>query len=83
MSRIGAGMGLAVALLLATACDDDEDALTAKECERQGGTVVGDPGDGSVHDPEYRCEDSGEPPIGSIVTEDGKPFGIEGAVCCV
>jgi len=75
-------VGISVwALLLASACDED-DTLTPKQCEREGGTVVGDPGDGSVHDPEYRCEKSGEPPIGTIVTEDGEPFGIEGAVCC-
>lgn len=49
--------------------------LTAEECENDGGTIVGDPGDGSVHREEYRCE-SGEAPIGRVES------GIEGSVCC-
>lgn len=56
--------------------------LTASACEAQGGKVVGDIGDGAVHRPEYRCPDSGEAPIGSIVADPGGPVAIEGAVCC-
>jgi hypothetical protein len=56
--------------------------LTASACEAQGGTVVGDIGDGAIHQPEYRCPDSGEAPIGSIVAEPDGPIGVEGAVCC-
>ena len=48
--------------------------MSAEECEARG-TVVGDPGDGSVHRPEFRCPD-GREPIGTV------PSGIEGAVCC-
>ena len=56
--------------------------LTAAACEAEGGQVVGDIGDGAVHRPEYRCADSGEAPIGSIVADPGGPVAIEGAVCC-
>ena len=48
--------------------------MTVEECEARG-AVVGDPGDGSVHRPEFRCPD-GREPIGTV------PSGIEGAVCC-
>jgi hypothetical protein len=56
--------------------------LTAAACEAQGGTVVGDIGDGAIHQPEYRCPDSGEAPLGSIVAEPGGPVAVEGSVCC-
>jgi hypothetical protein len=49
--------------------------MTAEACEAQGGTVVGDIGDGAIHRPDYRCP-GGEPPIGTV------PVGIEGSVCC-
>jgi hypothetical protein len=58
------------------------EALTAAACEAQGGTVVGDIGDGAVHRPDYRCPGSGAPPIGAIANEPGGPVAIEGAVCC-
>ena len=57
-------------------------ALTAEECEKQGGHVVGDIGDGATHRPDYRCAGSGQPPIGHIRVEPGRPVPIEGAVCC-
>lgn len=60
----------------------DRPELTAASCEEQGGKVVGDIGDGAIHRPEYRCADSGEAPIGSIVADPGGPMGVEGAVCC-
>jgi hypothetical protein len=56
--------------------------LTAAACEAQGGTVIGDIGDGAIHRPEYRCPDSGEAPIGTIVAEPDGPVAIEGSVCC-
>lgn len=57
-------------------------ALTAEECEKQGGHVVGDIGDGAIHRPGYRCPGSGEPPVGPIKLEPGRPVPIEGSVCC-
>jgi len=68
----------------APAVDADATArpsLSATECEAQGGTVVGDIGDGAIHRPDYRCE-SGSAPIGSIVADPDGPMGVEGAVCC-
>jgi hypothetical protein len=62
--------------------DDQRPGLTAVACEGQGGKVVGDIGDGAIHRPEYRCPDSGEPPIGSIVADPGGPVAVEGSVCC-
>lgn len=53
----------------------DRPSMTVEECEQQGGTVVGDIGDGAVHRPDYVCP-SGQPPIGQI------PLGVEGSVCC-
>jgi hypothetical protein len=61
---------------------DERPELTAAACEAEGGTVVGDIGDGAIHQPDYRCPDSGEPPIGSIVPETDGPVAIEGSVCC-
>ena len=52
----------------------DRPEISVEECEEQG-TVVGDIGDGAVHQPDYRCP-NGEPPIGRVSS------GIEGAVCC-
>lgn len=58
------------------------DGMTAAECEAAGGTVVGDIGDGAIHQPDYVCPDSGEPPLASIEPEPGGPIGVEGSVCC-
>lgn len=56
-------------------------ALTAEACAASGGKVVGDIGSGAVHQPDFRCP-SGAAPSGSVVTPEGRPWGIEGAVCC-
>ena len=56
--------------------------MSAAECEAQGGRVVGDIGDGAIHQPDYVCPDSGEPPMGSITPEAGGPVAVEGSVCC-
>jgi hypothetical protein len=61
---------------------DERPQITASECEAQGGTIIGDIGDGAIHRPEYRCPDSGEAPIGTIVAEGEGPVAIEGSVCC-
>ena len=56
--------------------------LTAATCEAQGGKVVGDIGDGAIHRPDYRCPDSGQPPIGTVAPAPGGPAAVEGSVCC-
>lgn len=55
--------------------------FSSAQCLREGGVVVGDPGDGSVHQPEYRCE-SGQPPLFTVFALKGEPIAEEGAVCC-
>jgi len=55
--------------------------LTNAECEAQGGTIVGDIGDGAIHRPDYLCA-NGKPPLGSIRAEQGEPIAVEGSVCC-
>lgn len=57
-------------------------SMTTQQCTDAGGEVVGDIGDGAIHQPDYRCAKSGLPPIGHIANEPGKPAAIEGAVCC-
>jgi hypothetical protein len=59
----------------------DRPALAPAECEAQGGSVVGDIGDGATHRPGYVCP-SGKPPLGSIAPPAGGPIAVEGAVCC-
>lgn len=56
--------------------------LTAEQCKAQGGEVVGDIGDGAIHRPDYRCPNSGQPPLGTIASQPGEPVAVEGAVCC-
>ena len=56
-------------------------ALAQDACEAQGGSVVGDIGDGATQRPDYVCP-SGKPPLGNIVPPAGGPVAIEGAVCC-
>ncbi len=61
---------------------EERPGLTAAACEAQGGKVIGDIGDGAIHKPDYRCPDSGEPPLGNVTAEPGGPVAIEGSVCC-
>ena len=61
--------------------DGKHPALSIRECEARGGTIVGDIGDGATHRPDYVCS-SGKAPLGDIVLPNNEPFGIEGAVCC-
>lgn len=61
---------------------EERPGLTPAACEAQGGKVIGDIGDGAIHRPDYRCPDSGDPPLGSVVAEPGGPVAIEGSVCC-
>jgi hypothetical protein len=87
-----------MALLLAVACSksspaptqptsptttSERPALTSAACAEQGGEVVPDIGDGSVHRAEYRCASNGEAPFARIVDDPTQgPVAIEGAVCC-
>jgi hypothetical protein len=59
----------------------DRDVYTRQECQDNGGAVVGDIGDGSIFQPDYICEISGQPPVADIVQTE-EPFAIEGEVCC-
>jgi len=56
-------------------------ALTAEACESNGGSVVGDIGDGATRRAEYRCA-NGAQPTGNIRAPEGGPIAIEGSVCC-
>jgi hypothetical protein len=56
-------------------------ALTQEQCEAQGGSVVGDIGDGATQRPDYLCQ-GGRPPLGTIAPPAGGPIAVEGAVCC-
>ncbi len=61
--------------------DADRLLLTMAQCAEMGALIVGDPGDGRVHRPDYVCE-GGEPPLGTIQFEAGESISIEGSVCC-
>jgi len=56
--------------------------LTSAQCAAQGGSVIGDIGDGAIYGPEYRCA-SGAAPIARIVYLEDDAIPTEGAVCCV
>jgi hypothetical protein len=56
-------------------------ALAQDQCEAQGGSAVGDIGDGATHRPDYVCP-SGKPPLGDIAPPPGGPISVEGSVCC-
>jgi hypothetical protein len=56
-------------------------ALSEAECKAQGGSVVGDIGDGATHRSDYVCA-SGKPALGDIALPEQGPFLVEGAVCC-
>jgi len=61
--------------------EHERKALTQEECETQGGSVMGDIGDGATQRPDYVCP-SGKPPIGNIAPPAGGPTPVEGSVCC-
>lgn len=65
----------------ATVTPPERKTVTQAECDAQGGSAVGDIGDGATHRPDYVCA-SGKPPIGNIAPPEGGPAPIEGAVCC-
>ncbi len=55
--------------------------MTPDQCEARGGTIMGDPGDGRIHRPDYRCP-NGEPALGPVRYETGDMIPVEGSVCC-
>ena len=61
--------------------DADRPLLTMAQCAEMGALIVGDPGDGRVHRPDYVCE-GGVPPLGTIQFEARESISIEGSVCC-
>ena len=56
--------------------------MTRAQCGVEGGTVIGDIGNGAIHRADYRCE-SGQSPIARITYLEGEPIASEGEVCCV
>lgn len=56
-------------------------AVTPGECEAQGGSVMGDIGDGATRREDFVCP-SGKPPLGNIAPPAGDPMPVEGAICC-
>jgi hypothetical protein len=56
-------------------------AISEQECTAQGGSVVGDIGDGATHRSDYVCA-NGAAPLGDIALPESGPFPDEGAVCC-
>ena len=76
---------VAILLSLVPSCADEGDSprprISGAECKASGGVVVGDIGDGAIHDDDYRCS-NGKSPIGTIVPQEGEPIAVEGAVCC-
>jgi len=63
-------------------CSTDPDTLSRAECVSNGGTVVADIGDGTMFQPQFRCE-SGLPPIAQVIPVPGEPIADEGEVCCI
>jgi hypothetical protein len=59
----------------------DRKVITQDDCEAQGGSSVGDIGDGATRRPDYLCP-SGKRPLGSLAPPAGGPISVEGAVCC-
>jgi len=60
----------------------DRETISQDECLSQGGSIVGDIGNGAIFTPEFRC-DSGAPPIANIGFVEGEVSPVEGSVCCV
>ena len=56
-------------------------SISAEACDANGGSVVGDIGDGAIHRPDYRCM-NGAKPTASIQAAPSGPIAIEGSVCC-
>jgi hypothetical protein len=61
--------------------EGEHQALSEEECKSQGGSIVGDIGDGATHRSDYVCA-GGKSPLGDIALPEEGPVPIEGAVCC-
>ena len=59
----------------------ERNTLSEQECKAQGGSVVGDIGDGATHRSDYVCA-SGKAPLGDMALPEQGPIPVEGAVCC-
>lgn len=64
----------------AAAAPGERKTMAQGECERAGGSVVGDIGDGATHRPDYVCA-NGKAPLGNVAPAAGA-IAVEGAVCC-
>ena len=62
--------------------DGERDQISRQECDKEGGEIVSDIGDGSTQLADYRCASNGEPPIANVVPLEGEPISDEGEVCC-
>ena len=60
----------------------ERSGLTLQQCRKQGGSVIGDIGDGRIHRANFVCA-SGRKPLGYIIYNENQSAPIEGAVCCV
>ena len=59
----------------------DSPLITRAQCLAGGNTIVGDIGNGAIHEDDYLCP-SGSSPIAGIRFLDGEPIATEGEVCC-
>ena len=73
---------ITLALWLSCSCVIDARIISRQECIDKGGEVVGDIGNGAIHQPDYLCPTNGEAPSDTVFALDGEPIAIEGEVCC-
>ena len=59
----------------------DGPLITRAQCLAGGNIIVGDIGDGAIHEDDFICP-SGLPPIAGITFVDGEPIATDGEVCC-
>lgn len=82
-ATISDGSGVGDGLPLPDNNNVEREQITRQECTDQGGSVVGDIGNGAIHEADYVCENNGLPPIATINQEaSGGLIAIEGEVCC-
>ena len=59
----------------------DRPLVTRTQCQADGNTIIGDAGDGAIHDVDYICP-SGVAPVAQIMFLEDEPIAVEGEVCC-